>query len=150
MNGIAGDTKRMQQELETAERVELLLCNPPSISSFRAVMDACSKDLRLPKRPFWQDVAKMPPVGLGEGGSSCTFAAEDFEPSRCITVIITTSPVPSNPSSDLLERVLFSLDFAGLRSCPRIIVCDGYKITSGKSNHKAGKISLAEPCVASN
>eukprot|EP00438_Fugacium_kawagutii_P013662 Skav213135 [mRNA] locus=scaffold107:365739:369066:+ [translate_table: standard] len=121
VNGISGNTKRMQQELETAQEVDLLLCNPPSLTSFRAVMKACEGS-SLPIA-FWQ----LDP----------TVAATETPPS--ISVIITTSPVPSNPSTDLLERVLLSLHLIpGLANAAKIIVCDGYKIAAGKSNPKAG------------
>ena len=59
-----------------------------------------------------------------------------------ISVVVTTSPVPSNPSTDLLERVLKSFDLIpGLQRAPKIIVCDGYKIAAGKSNPKAGNLA---------
>ena len=46
-----------------------------------------------------------------------------------LTVIITTSPVRSNPSLFLLESIIETFHYGGNEfvSCPRIIVCDGYK-----------------------
>lgn len=129
VNGVSGNTKRMQIELETAREVELLLCNPPSISSFRSVMNACDGQLaEVASWAFWPTTPQ----------------AQELGPSRpSITVIITTSPVPSNPSTDLLERVLQSLYLIPL-TAPKIIVCDGYKLAGGRSNPKAGKISALE------
>mmetsp|Transcript_21293 Transcript_21293/g.44344 ORF Transcript_21293/g.44344 Transcript_21293/m.44344 type:complete len:395 (-) Transcript_21293:18-1202(-) len=47
-----------------------------------------------------------------------------------LTIIITTSPIRSNPSLSLLESIIETFHYAGgsdFLSCPRIIVCDGYK-----------------------
>ena len=108
-------------------QVELLLCNPPSISSFRSVMNACDGQLaEVASWAFWPTTPQ----------------AQELGPSRpSITVIITTSPVPSNPSTDLLERVLQSLYLIPL-TAPKIIVCDGYKLAGGRSNPKAGNLDL--------
>lgn len=151
VNGITGDTKRMQQEMEKTQQAELLICNPPGISSLRAVMAACEgADLKL-HQTFWQDVeaaAAMPAARTTlETLADCDVREAEMMPQvECanISVVVTTSPVRSNPSTDLLERVLLSLHLVGLAHVPRIIVCDGYKISAGKSNHKAGKISVAE------
>ena len=50
--------------------------------------------------------------------------------SQLLTIIVVTSPVMSNPSCELIERVLKSLSLLGpsIRQCKRIIVCDGYKL----------------------
>lgn len=123
VNGISGNTKRMQQELETAQEVEFLLCNPPSLTSFRAVMSSACEGSSLAVA-FWPTL---------DAENSAT------EAPLSISVIITTSPVQSNPSTDLLERVLLSLHLIpGLANAAKIIVCDGYKIAAGKSNPKAG------------
>lgn len=113
----------------TIFQVELLLCNPPSISSFRSVMNAC--DGQLTEVASWAFWPMVTPQELGPSGPS----------GPSITVIITTSPVPSNPSTDLLERVLQSLYLIPL-SAPKIIVCDGYKLAGGRSNPKAGNLDL--------
>lgn len=58
-----------------------------------------------------------------------------------MSVLITTSPVPSNPSTMMLEAVLNSFSrVQGLTECPIVIVCDGFKF-SGKSTWKAGRIT---------
>ena len=50
--------------------------------------------------------------------------------SRLLTIIVVTSPVKSNPSCELIERVLASLNLLGhsIKRCKRVIVCDGYKL----------------------
>ena len=68
---------------------------------------------------------------------------EDPQEGPSITVILTTSPVPSNPSTDLMERVLQSLYLIpALGHAPKIIVCDGYRLAGGRSNPKAGNLDL--------
>merc|ERR1719410_2990660 len=58
-----------------------------------------------------------------------------------MSVLITTSPVPSNPSTMMLEAVLGSFSRAeGLAECPLVIVCDGYRY-SQKSTWKAGRVT---------
>ena len=44
------------------------------------------------------------------------------------TILITTSPLRSNPSTELLERVYsgFGRKFRGAELCPKVISCDGY------------------------
>ena len=56
-----------------------------------------------------------------------------------LTVIITTSPIQSHPSSQMLEEVLGSFDHvAGLRGCRTLLMCDGYKIMGQQKQPKAG------------
>lgn len=51
-----------------------------------------------------------------------------------VTIIVTTSPVPSNPSLELIDCTMHSLQHApGLASCKKILVCDHYKISQGGS-----------------
>jgi len=58
-----------------------------------------------------------------------------------LTVVITTSPVPSNPSTMMLEAVLQSFNrVKGLGDCALVIVCDGYNFAA-KSTWKAGKVT---------
>lgn len=52
--------------------------------------------------------------------------------------------MPSNPSTELLDRVLQSFQLVpGLASACRLVVCDGYTVATSRSNCKAGRISLA-------
>jgi len=48
---------------------------------------------------------------------------------RILTIILTTSPVRSNPSTDMIEKVLESLELVeDIQNCRIIFVFDGYKI----------------------
>ena len=62
--------------------------------------------------------------------------------SRVCTTIITTSPAPSHPSTDLIEQVLRSiaLHSPGLAACRTIIVCDGFKLVEGKCNFRSARV----------
>ncbi len=56
---------------------------------------------------------------------------------KLLTIIITTSPIQSHPSSKLLEDVLDSFQHVpDLCSCRKLLVCDGFKVTPHK--HKDG------------
>jgi hypothetical protein len=66
-----------------------------------------------------------------------------------VTVIFTTSAIPSNPSTAVIEEVLKSLKFApGILTCDVIVTVDGYapkdKSSSAASKFKLGKISVEE------
>jgi len=63
-------------------------------------------------------------------------AAQDApaELAALLTVVLVTSPTPSNPSTALLELVLGSLALVpGLCACRKIIVCDGYRELAARS-----------------
>ena len=47
-----------------------------------------------------------------------------------LTVVVTTSPIQSHPSTEILERTFGTFHFAGLAflKCRKIIVCDGCRI----------------------
>ena len=48
---------------------------------------------------------------------------------QLLTVIITTSPISTHPSTAMLEEVVGSFALVpGLRSCPTVVVFDGYKV----------------------
>ena len=60
------------------------------------------------------------------------------EPSTQLTVVITTSPIRSNPSTRMMEDILLSFQrVPGLFECEKIIVCDGC-VTKSQRKHKAG------------
>ncbi|CAE8618065.1 unnamed protein product [Polarella glacialis] len=69
--------------------------------------------------------------------------AEAFGQCSRMSVLITTSPVPSNPSTMMIEAVMNTFSHvAGLKECPLVIVCDGYRFAKGdKSTWKAGKVT---------
>ena len=58
-------------------------------------------------------------------------------PSRLLTIVVTTSPIRSHPSTDMLETLLrtFSL-VPELAPCARVIVCDGFNVTDKPQNPK--------------
>lgn len=68
----------------------------------------------------------------------------DNDVASLLTVLITTSPVSSNPSTHMLEEVLarFSL-VPRLNECQKIIVCDGFKVRD-RAKHRAGCITADE------
>ena len=55
-----------------------------------------------------------------------------------ITVIVTTSPVQSNPSIDMIKRTLSSVK--SIMNCKILIICDGYT-THNKSAFKSGRVT---------
>ena len=118
VNGISGDIKRMQQELETAKEVSLTFCNPPNVFCLYSVLRAVYSGAELPLRClFWRQTAQrlltdqamkmQSPSGwrLADKAGHGHGDLSDLS----LSVIITTSPVPSNPSTEMLERVLASL-----------------------------------------
>jgi hypothetical protein len=65
-----------------------------------------------------------------------------------LSIIITTSANPSNPSTEMIEKMLNSLSLlsADLNKCKIFIVMDGYKLLqndSKKPEIKSGKLSFA-------
>jgi len=48
-----------------------------------------------------------------------------------LTIVVTTSPIISNPCTDMIEKVFSTFYFAGYdfaTSCPKVIICDGHRI----------------------
>ena len=61
-----------------------------------------------------------------------------------ITVIVTSSPVRSNPSTRMLLECLTSLDRnGGLAGCRKLIMCDGFKVRQ-RSQRKQGIVTDEE------
>ena len=60
-----------------------------------------------------------------------------------LTIIITTSPVKSHPSTELLDETVNSFALVdGLNDCNKIIICDGYTQTNKDKNaFKSGNVS---------
>eukprot|EP00747_Dinoflagellata_sp_TGD_P206631 gnl/TRDRNA2_/TRDRNA2_80321_c0_seq1.p1 gnl/TRDRNA2_/TRDRNA2_80321_c0~~gnl/TRDRNA2_/TRDRNA2_80321_c0_seq1.p1 ORF type:complete len:187 (+),score=38.73 gnl/TRDRNA2_/TRDRNA2_80321_c0_seq1:44-604(+) len=57
-----------------------------------------------------------------------------MEAAERLTIVVTTSPIPSHPSSVLLKTLFASFreHLLGLESVPRLLVCDGYRREDGK------------------
>merc|ERR1719401_1853339 len=66
----------------------------------------------------------------GWQGATATVAGTASER---VTIVITTSPIPSHPSPALLRALFASFRerLPGLERCPRVLVCDGYRRASG-------------------
>ena len=61
--------------------------------------------------------------------------------SRCLSIIVVTSPSPSNPSLDLIDATIGSFQYLeGTENCDIIIMMDGYRI-SEENRTKKGKIT---------
>ena len=61
-----------------------------------------------------------------------------------VTVVITTSPVPSNPSTAMLSEVIASFVCAeGLADCRKIVVCDKPLVSESKKK-KTGRCTPDE------
>uniref|UniRef100_A0A7S2LZV4 Uncharacterized protein n=1 Tax=Skeletonema marinoi TaxID=267567 RepID=A0A7S2LZV4_9STRA len=74
------------------------------------------------------------PSSLSKQMESCKLS-EESEPqvplAKLLTIIVTTSPIRSNPSTELLERTFDTFQFAGSEfayECPKVIVCDGCRV----------------------
>lgn len=82
----------------------------------------------------------------------CTVDGKDV-PSTCssaasveglLTVVITSSPVRSNPSTRMLLECISSLNLhGGLAGCRKVIVCDGFKVRQ-RSQRKLGVVTDEE------
>ena len=78
----------------------------------------------------------LPPEqpSLSEQMESCTLT-EEIKPqpplAKLLTIIVTTSPIRSNPSTELLERTFDTFQYAGREfayECPKVIICDGCRV----------------------
>lgn len=71
-------------------------------------------------------------------------APPEDELGQLVTVIITSSPVRSNPSTRMLQECLASLDvYGGLRGCRKLVLCDGFR-RRARSRPKVGIVSDAD------
>lgn len=58
-----------------------------------------------------------------------------------LTVVVTTSPVHSNPSTKMLEALFDSFGLVdGLAGCPKLVVFDGYNV-GNKPQYRAGRVT---------
>jgi hypothetical protein len=55
-----------------------------------------------------------------------------------MTIIVTTSPIKSNPSTEVLEKTFETFHHGGkaFLQCPKIIVCDGCRISNNEDGSK--------------
>lgn len=64
--------------------------------------------------------------------------------SQLLTIVVTTSPIRSNPSTEMMEQTFDSFQFAGDEfafECPKVIVCDGCRVfdEEDSNNGDSGK-----------
>ena len=60
---------------------------------------------------------------------------------QLLTVVITTSPISTHPSTAMLEEVVGSFALVpGLRSCPTVVVFDGYKVKD-QPRYRSGHVT---------
>lgn len=53
-------------------------------------------------------------------------SASSYDPTRLVTILTATSPVPSHPSTRLIQRAAESLaNYAELAGCRHLVICDG-------------------------
>jgi hypothetical protein len=63
--------------------------------------------------------------------------SEEDGSSAC-TIVLTTSPVPHNPDTGMLETTMRSMALAhGLSRCRKVIVCDGHTVKTRDRGRKA-------------
>ena len=68
--------------------------------------------------------------------------------SKLLTIIITTSPIRSNPSTEMLENTFATFPFAGsefAHECPKVIVCDGYRVLNEDNDREEKKDESRPP-----
>ena len=83
------------------------------------------------------------PICTVEGDEACVSALYRRPTSieALLTVVITSSPVRSNPSTRMLLECLASLDTnGGLSRCRKLIMCDGFKVRH-RSQRKLGIVT---------
>jgi|ERR1712063_22042 len=84
---------------------------------------------------FCIDQISVMSVGVEEGDS------ENQQPKDLMTVLITTSPAHTHPSTCLLDQVLETfLGVPQLIECRTIIICDGYHVTDSV-RYKKGRVT---------
>jgi hypothetical protein len=60
---------------------------------------------------------------------------------KLLSIVITTSPIQSNPSTEMIENTLKSFNLCeGLEDCDKFIICDGYVIKN-KNQLKRGGVT---------
>lgn len=83
------------------------------------------------------------PVCTADGGDlACVAPQTGVE--ELLTVVITSSPVRSNPSTRMLQECMASLNRnGGLARCRKVIMCDGFKVRQ-RSQRKLGVVTDEE------
>jgi len=72
---------------------------------------------------------------------STTTNNESFDLAKHLTIIVTTSPIKSNPSTELLEKTFDTFHYGGYDfayKCPKVIICDGCRIKPDEEGDQDG------------
>lgn len=68
--------------------------------------------------------------------------------SELLTIVVTTSPIRSHPSTEMLEQTFDTFQFAGdefAYECPKVIVCDGCRVLDEDNNDGEEKKDETNP-----
>jgi len=110
----------------------------------RKATDVCATSPKLPvaAAPPKAAVAVTGPAPPSAPLPAAPPSAMSIE--QLLTVVITSSPVRSNPSTRMLLECLTSLDIHGdLSQCRKLIMCDGFKVRE-QSQRKLGIVTDEE------
>mmetsp|Transcript_22799 Transcript_22799/g.54952 ORF Transcript_22799/g.54952 Transcript_22799/m.54952 type:complete len:708 (+) Transcript_22799:94-2217(+) len=70
--------------------------------------------------------------------------------SHLLTVIVTTSPIRSHPSTEMLQHTFDTFPFGGAEfafECPKVIVCDGCRVVDEESEREEKKDEANPPKI---
>ena len=108
----------------------------------------------LPGSGSKEPISAEPKVAEAEGNEADPTAYSSEADSRAsspmppledlLTIIVTTSPVKSNPSTELLEKTFESFSHAGddfAYRCRKVIVCDGCRVLDSHNNGERKKVT---------
>lgn len=71
---------------------------------------------------------------------------ENFDMSKQLTIVVTTSPIRSNPSTEVLEQTFATFDLGGRDfafKCSKVIICDGARVLDEDSNKSTSDASVS-------
>lgn len=109
-------------------------------SGTKPVYDECSVDLDVHANGHVR--CSILPVAVAAGGAFRDAPTTSL--GAALTVIVTTSPVRSNPSTRMVQESFASLDaYGGCAGCNKLILCDGVRLHA-KSRPKVGVVTAAE------
>ena len=64
-----------------------------------------------------------------------------------LTIVITTSPIRSNPSTELIETIMETFVHAGpdfAYDCRKVIVCDGFRVSSASPSEASQPVAVSK------
>ena len=94
----------------------------------------------LPLSAFRNTDSSSPPLSSYELAQPARISQSDLH--RLVTVVVTTSPMRSDPDLDILSTTLGSLSFAGLQDCRKILVCDHLDLETHASPSPAQEVQV--------